>query len=393
MESIKHIYKIGRGPSSSHTMGPEKAAKQFYAKNTQADHFRIELFGALAATGKGHMTDIAILEQFPQDTATIDWHPDIFLPEHPNGMFFHAYDCQGNLLNEQKLFSIGGGDISPNGQRQNAEHIFPHHTMNEILDYCRNRKLWEYVAEFENEDELWDYLNMVWKQMQKTIQDGLEHESTLPGVLQLPRKASTTYAKVKSYNESFQHRYLTSIYALAVAEENASGQTIVTAPTCGSCGVLPAVLYTYYTDYEHSDKKILHALATAGLIGNLIKCNASISGAEVGCQGEIGSACAMASGAICQLRGGSSFQVEYAAEIGLEHHLGLTCDPVCGLVQVPCIERNGFAAMRAMDAGVYAILSDGKHLISFDRVVKVMKITGHDLPSLYKETATGGLAL
>ena len=393
MESIVHIFKIGRGPSSSHTMGPEKAAQEFLSAAPDAASYKVELFGSLAATGKGHMTDVAILSVLPAEHTTIEWHPDIFLPEHPNGMRFYAYNKNGQCIKEHQTFSIGGGDISDNGQRQNRANIYPHSTMNDILDYVGNRRLWEYVAECENESELWDYLNVVWKQMQQEILDGLEHESTLPGVLHLPRKASTTYSKVRGYKEAFQKRYLTSIYALAAAEENAAGQTIVTAPTCGSCGVLPAVLYTYYTEYEKNDKKILHALATAGLIGNLIKNNASISGAEVGCQGEIGSACSMASAAICQLMGGSSYQVEYAAEIGLEHHLGLTCDPVCGLVQVPCIERNGFAAMRAIDAGTYALLSDGKHHISFDKVVKVMKVTGHDLPSLYKETSTGGLAI
>lgn len=393
MESISQLFKIGRGPSSSHTMGPEKASREFLAATAEAANYKVELYGSLAATGKGHMTDLAILSILPTERTSIEWHPDIFLPEHPNGMRFFAFDILGQLIKTQQTFSIGGGDISSDGKRQSSTSIFPHNTMNEILNYIGNRRLWEYVAEFENESFLWDYLNTVWKQMQKEIHDGMEHESTLPGKLQLPRKASSTYSKIRSYNDAFQKRYLTSIYALAVAEENAAGQTIVTAPTCGSCGVLPAVLFTYYTDYEKSDKKILHALATAGLIGNLIKRNASISGAEVGCQGEIGSACAMASGAICQLMGGSSFQVEYAAEIGLEHHLGLTCDPVCGLVQVPCIERNGFAAMRAIDAGTFALLSDGKHLISFDKVVKVMKITGHDLPSLYKETSTGGLAI
>ena len=264
--------------------------------------------------------------------------------------------------------------------------------MNEILQYVGSRKLWEYVSECED-SAIWDFLSEVWNQMQQSIREGLEHESTLPGILQLPRKASTMYSRVQAMNASLLRRYSTPVYAYAVAEENASGQTIVTAPTCGSCGVLPAVLYTYYQFYEKNDKKILHALATAGLIGNLIKYNASISGAEVGCQGEVGTACAMAAGAFCQLMGGTSFQVEHAAEMGLEHHLGLTCDPVCGLVQVPCIERNAFAAIRAIDAAIFALTSDGKHLISFDQVVRVMKETGHDLPSLYKETSMGGLAL
>lgn len=391
MESIKHIFKIGVGPSSSHTMGPAKAAKAFKEANPRAHHFKITLYGSLAATGKGHFTDVAILKQFPDNNAKIIWKPEIFLQEHPNGILFESFSETDELLAQQKAFSVGGGDISYTGERVLKEEIYPLSSMEEILHYLQNRKLWEYVSECE-ESDIWDYLSEVWKQMMKCIQDGLEHESTLPGCLQLPRKASTLYSRLQGMNSFSQRRYSSMVYALAVAEENASGQTVVTAPTCGSCGILPAVLRTYYEYYDKSEKKILHALATAGIIGNLIKTNASISGAEVGCQGEVGAACSMASGAICQLLGGSSYQVEYAAEMGLEHHLGLTCDPVCGLVQVPCIERNAFAAVRAIDSGMYALLSDGKHLISFDKVVKVMKATGHDLPSLYKETALGGLA-
>lgn len=235
-------------------------------------------------------------------------------------------------------------------------------------------------------------LNDVWAVMQKSVKNGLDHESRLPGPLNVARKASSYYTKAQMQNQYVQPRIQLYAYALAVAEENASGGEIVTAPTCGSCGVLPGVLYMLMDYYHFNNKRILHALATAGLIGNLIRHNASISGAEVGCQGEIGTACAMAAAAATQLFGGTPAQVEYAAEMGLEHHLGLTCDPVMGLVQIPCIERNAFAATRALDSKDYALLSDGIHRVSFDRVVDVMKETGHDIPALYRETGLGGLA-
>ncbi len=224
------------------------------------------------------------------------------------------------------------------------------------------------------------------------IERGIDKEGVLPGEIHLPRKAATYYIKAKSFKPNLQSRGLVYAYALAASEENASGGVIATAPTCGSCGVVPAVLYHLQNSHLFSEEKILRALATAGLFGNVVKTNASISGAHVGCQGEVGVACAMASAASCQLFGGSTSQIEYAAEMGLEHHLGMTCDPVCGLVQIPCIERNAFAATRALDAQLYATFSDGKHRVSFDKVVEVMKQTGHDLPSLYKETSEGGLA-
>ncbi|MCK9302389.1 MAG: L-serine ammonia-lyase, iron-sulfur-dependent, subunit alpha [Bacteroidales bacterium] len=391
MDSIKKIYKIGRGPSSSHTMGPSRAAKDFLLQLPDNLSFKIILYGSLAATGKGHLTDVALLKIFPTDRTTIEWQPQIFLPEHPNAMEFFAYNSNNDVVKTKKYFSIGGGDISSDGKMLETEEIYSLNTMNDILEYIKTRKLWEYVDECEGND-VWDYLHDVWVVMKNSIRDGLEHESTLPGVLHLPRRASSVFSRLQGMNQFVRRRYITMAYAFAVAEENASGHVIVTAPTCGSCGVLPAALFTCNENYEFHEKKILHALATAGLIGNLIKFNASISGAEVGCQGEVGSACAMAAGAVSQLLGGSAYQIEYAAEMGLEHHLGLTCDPVCGLVQVPCIERNAFAAVRSIDAAFYSILTDGKHLISFDKAVKVMKATGHDLPSLYKETSLGGLA-
>lgn len=397
MESIRKIYKIGRGPSSSHTMGPQKAAKMFREDYPGASSYVVTLYGSLAATGKGHLTDRAILETLNapgEDRTEIRWQPDTFLPEHPNGMRFEAFDPAGILIGSRTVFSIGGGDISENGLREAAENIYPHSTMTDILVWCRNNgySFWEYV--YENEDsDLQDYLAEVWKVMQEAVLTGLENEGVLPGGLKVIRRASAFFQHAKSYQGSMQRRGMTFAYALAVAEENAAGGTIVTAPTCGSSGVLPATLYHLQHNYGFSDKKIFKALATAGLIGTLIKTNASISGAEVGCQGEVGSACSMASAAATQLFGGSVAQVEYAASIGMEHFLGLTCDPICGLVQVPCIERNAFAAARAVDVTQYALMSDGNHIVSFDTVIEAMKQTGHDLPSLYKETAGGGLAV
>lgn len=251
---------------------------------------------------------------------------------------------------------------------------------------------WEYVQEHEGSD-IWDFLDDVWTVMTEAIHSGLEAEGVLPGGLGLRRKAATYLVKANGYGSvSIKNRGLVYAYALAVSEHNASGGRVVTAPTCGSCGVIPAVLYHLDKTREFGRKRILRALATAGLFGNVVRTNASISGAEVGCQGEIGVACAMGAAAACQLFGGSNLQIEYSAEMGLEHHLGLTCDPVCGLVQIPCIERNAFAAARALDANTFGTFSDGMHRVSFDQVVEVMRKTGKDLPSLYRETSTGGLA-
>ena len=397
MESLKELYRIGKGPSSSHTMGPQKAAQIFAAHHHDAKAFKATLYGSLAATGKGHMTDVAIEEVLkPIAPINIDWKPSVFLPFHPNGMTFSAFDEDGHEVDSWTVYSVGGGALSESGNARwltDTKDVYKKNTLKEILTWCDNhgRSYWEYVDECE-ESDIWDYLMEVWKAMQESVERGLDHEGALPGPLNLPRKASTYFVKAQGYKPSLASRCLVSAYALAVSEENASGGTIVTAPTCGSCGVMPAVLYHMSRSHEVSDTRILHALATAGLFGNIVKKNASISGAEVGCQGEVGVACAMASAAACQLFGGTPSQIEYAAEMGLEHHLGMTCDPVCGLVQIPCIERNAFAATRALDANLYAALSDGKHRVSFDRVVNVMKQTGHDLPSLYKETSEGGLA-
>lgn len=398
MESIKELYRIGIGPSSSHTMGPQAAAIQYQERHPEAKAFDITLYGSLAATGKGHMTDVAILRVLePQGDVTIHWEPATFLPFHPNGMKFAVRQPDGSLFDEWIVYSIGGGAITdseiPDKDATDGTQLYPLNTMKEIMAWCQEtgHAFWEYVEQCEG-PEIWEYLREIWRVMQEAVVRGINHEGILPGPLGLQRKAPIYYTKAKGYKAHLQSSGLVYAYALAVSEENASGGLIVTAPTCGSCGVLPAVLYHLGSNHAFSEERILHALATAGLIGNLVKHNASISGANVGCQGEVGTACAMASAAACQLFGGSVSQIEYAAEMGLEHHLGMTCDPVCGLVQIPCIERNAFAAARALDANFYASLSDGQHRVSFDRIVRVMKQTGKDLPSLYKETAEGGLA-
>lgn len=397
MKSIKEIYRIGTGPSSSHTMGPRKAAEIFLQRNPEAAQFKVILYGSLAATGKGHMTNIAITETLqPIAPVEIIWKPKIFLPFHPNGMTFISLDKEGKETDKWTVFSIGGGALAEENDGKNSINtpdVYSMNHMTEILQWCERtgKSYWEYVKECE-ESDIWDYLAEVWKAMKASIQRGLDNEGVLPGPLNLRRKASTYYIRASGYKSSLQSRGLVFAYALAVSEENASGGVIVTAPTCGSCGVVPAVLYHLQKSREFSDIRILRALATAGLIGNIVKHNASISGAEAGCQAEVGTACSMASAAANQLFGGSPSQIEYAAEMGLEHHLGMTCDPVCGLVQIPCIERNAYAAARALDANLYSSFTDGMHRVSFDKVVAVMKETGNDLPSLYKETSEGGLA-
>ena len=397
MKSLRELYKIGRGPSSSHTMGPQKASQMFLAKHPEAAAFEVTLYGSLAATGKGHLTDVAVKDALSEKGAPVEiiWRPDIFLPYHPNGMKFVSRDAEGKATDEWMVYSVGGGTISegPGSLIGEGPDIYALHTIKDIMQWCREtgRSIWEYVDECED-SSIWDYLMEVWEAMKACVERGLDNEGVLPGPLHLSRKAATYYIKVSGYKQNLQTRGLVFSYALAVSEENASGGTVVTAPTCGSCGVLPAVLYHIAKGHNFSDKRIMHALATGGIFGNVVKHNASISGAEVGCQGEVGVACAMASAATCQLFGGTPSQVEYAAEMGLEHHLGMTCDPVCGLVQIPCIERNAMAAARALDANLYASFSDGFHRVSFDEVVQVMKQTGHVLPSLYKETGEGGLA-
>ena len=394
MESIREIYKIGHGPSSSHTMGPAKAAKKFLDKHLHAGSFKVWLYGSLAATGKGHLTDVAICEVFGNRPIELVCEPDIFLPKHPNALKFEALGQDHQVTDSWIVYSIGGGAIIDDQTELETKNIYPLSTLEDILNWCHEngKQLWEFVEDQEGL-EIWDYLAEVWKVMDDAIARGLKKEGTLPGGLMLPRKASSFNLKAQNFSGPFKKRSKLFAYALAVSEENASGGLIVAAPTCGACGVIPAVMKHYQKVYNADLQQIYKALATAGLIGNLIKHNASISGAEVGCQGEIGTACAMASAAANQLMGGTINQIEYAAEMGIEHHLGLTCDPVAGLVQIPCIERNAFAAERALAHNTYALMSDGRHRISFDQVVETMYKTGKDLSNYYKETSKAGLAL
>lgn len=396
MKSIKELYRIGTGPSSSHTMGPRKAAEEFISRYPDRPKYIVTLYGSLAATGKGHLTDVALEDVFKATGAEIEivWKPDIFLPYHPNALSFTAIDHNGSASEPWTVYSVGGGAIEEDGVNTlQTPDIYDMNSMTEIMEYCEQtgRCYWEYVEQCEG-PEIWEYLKEVWEAMRQAVERGLSKEGRLPGPLNLRRKAAAYHVKAEGFRDNLRNRGLTFAYALAVSEENASGGRIVTAPTCGSCGVVPGALYHIWKSREFPEQMMLRALATAGLVGNIVKQNASISGAEVGCQGEVGVACAMAAAAACQLFGGSPAQIEYAAEMGLEHHLGMTCDPVCGLVQIPCIERNAYAAARALDANIYATFTDGNHRVSFDKLIKVMKQTGHDLPSLYKETATGGLA-
>lgn len=398
MKTIKELFKIGTGPSSSHTMGPRAATIEFLNRLPQnAASFEVVLYGSLAATGKGHMTDTAIIDEFRQHGKEVEitWHPEITLPYHPNAMTLIAYDNKGKHIYDMTVYSIGGGAIKIEGDPADAEspQIYDMNSMSEIKQYCEKtgRCYWEYVEQCEG-PEIWDYLHDVWITMKEAVERGLKQEGRLPGPLNLRRKAVQYYVKAEGYKDNLKTRGLTFAYALAVSEENASGGKIVTAPTCGSSGVVPGVLYHLWKSRNVDEIRMLRALATAGLVGNIVKHNASISGAEAGCQAEVGVACAMAAAAACQMFGGSPAQIEYAAEMGLEHHLGMTCDPVCGLVQIPCIERNAYAAARALDANIYASFSDGDHRVSFDKLTTVMKETGHDIPSIYRETGEGGLA-
>lgn len=393
MQSIREIYKIGYGPSSSHTIGPVRAAEFFAKKNPEIKTFRVSLYGSLAATGKGHHTDIALEKSLSPNNVEIVWIPNKELPLHPNGMLFEAMDDESKIVDSWTVYSIGGGDLRDKTGILNDQVVYKHKTLADILEYCNNngKTFWEYVEDCEG-PEIWDFLKEVWEIMKETILLGLDNEGVLPGPIKLPRKASNYFMKAKNSKGAIQNQGMLFSYALAVSEENAAGGKIVTAPTCGSSGVLPAMLYYLKREEQITDSKIYRALATAGLIANIVKRNASISGAEVGCQGEIGTACAMAAGIAAQIMGGSLRQIEYAAEMGFEHNLGLTCDPILGYVQIPCIERNAIAAGKALECAVYSLFSDGGHKISFDEAVKTMAETGRDIQSAYRETGIGGLA-
>lgn len=396
MESLKELYRYGYGPSSSHTMGPRKAAEDFISKHDGAHHYMCELFGSLAATGKGHFTDSAIEAVFEGKNFKIEWSPDTIKPQHPNALTFTAYDENDSVSAEETYYSVGGGKIvsEKNGEITPKE-VYPSllSHMNNILKYCEREglQIWELAPKFEG-PEIMDYMEKIWTIMEESVERGLIAEGVLKGGLKLPRKACSYHTKAYDMSGPLGYTAKAISYSLAVAEENASGGLVVTAPTCGSCGVLPGVLHYLHKVYNIPRVKILRALLTAGIVGNIIKYNGSISGAEVGCQGEVGAACSMASAAATYLLGGTIHQIEYAAEMGLEHHLGLTCDPMMGLVQIPCIERNALATMRALNHATYALLSDGRHRVSLDEVIEVMMQTGEALPYIFKETSRGGLA-
>lgn len=397
MESLRELFKIGKGPSSSHTMGPERAAKIIKKRFGENAEYVVDLYGSLSMTGKGHLTDYIIHETLGEN-CQVNFCEET-LPFHPNGMVFHIYQ-DGKLKDDITAYSVGGGSIVWEGEddfSMSRKNVYREKSLKEILETLdRNAySFYDYVMEHENALFV-DYLYEILDTMFDCVKRGLEKEGTISGKLQLPRVAKQMYTQAINLPAGSERETLIlSSYAYAVAEENASGQTIVTAPTCGSSGVLPAILYYCYKQLNVEKPRLIKALAVAGVFGNVIKNNASISGADAGCQAEIGSACAMGAALYAWILGLNNSLIEYAAEMGLEHNLGLTCDPVGGYVQIPCIERNGYAALRAIDCAIYAknLGYVRKNKVSFDAVVNVMKNTGHDLNKAYKETSLGGLAL
>ena len=395
MQSIREIYKIGKGPSSSHTMGPERAAKLFQSKYPEADGFQVILYGSLSKTGVGHGTDRVLREVLAPCPTEIVFSDDILTNSHPNTLDFIALK-DGCEIGRLRVESIGGGDIRYAGQESEAaEEVYIEHSFAEIADFCKWRyisTLSEYV-ELNEGPEIWDFLMEVWQVMKQSIADGLAAEGTLPGGLNVKRKAKYLLNRdIPVRVPALLEFRMIAAYAYSVAEQNADNGTIVTAPTCGACGVLPAVLKYIQDTRGLSDEEICRGLATAGIIANLTKRNASISGAEAGCQAEIGTACSMAAAALAELYKQDLDQVEYAAEVAMEHHLGLTCDPICGLVQIPCIERNAVAAMRAMNACNLSYFLTGSRNISYDMVCRAMHETGVNLNHRFRETSEGGLA-
>ena len=394
MQSLKYLYKIGRGPSSSHTMGPISAAKRFLAENPNQKEYKAILYGSLAKTGRGHMTDTVLRETFNGKKFSVEFDESTITEYHPNMLDLIALN-DGEVVSKKRYYSIGGGEIIADGEaRHEHPEIYNLNSFSQISKYCRNNniRIWQYVEECEGKD-IWEYLETIWETMQKAVERGLETEGVLHGGIGLQRKAKYLFRQrhIDETEETKTNRLICA-YAYAVSEENASGGEIVTAPTCGSCGVVPAVLKYLQQKRKFSDEEIIHSLATAGIIGNLIKTNASISGAECGCQAEIGTACAMAAAAAAELFELDLDQIEYAAEMSVEHHLGLTCDPILGLVQIPCIERNAIAAMRALNAVNLADFLADSRKISFDMIVDTMYETGKDLKVIYRETAEGGMA-
>lgn len=396
MKSIRDVYKIGRGPSSSHTMGPEKAARIYRQEHPEAEAYRVKLYGSLSKTGKGHMTDRVLYETLsPVPTEVVFCKETPSDVTHPNTMdFFVMRDGKEESL--MRAVSVGGGDIRIEGRTEETqeEEVYPENSFAEVLDFCRFRglDLAEYVEVTEGE-EIRDYLRVVWQQMKETIQEGLQTEGLLPGPLRVERKAKKLFDFIPEHDHpQIRECRLISAYAFAVSEQNADCGTVVTAPTCGSCGVLPAVFQYVQNQRQLDDEKMVSGLEVAGLIGNLIKKNASVSGAQCGCQAEVGAACSMAAAGLDYLFGLSTNQIQYAAEIALEHHLGLTCDPILGLVQVPCIERNAVAATRAMNACNLSYFLTETQRISFDMAVRTMYETGISMNKRFLETSEGGLA-
>ena len=395
MQSIRTLYKVGKGPSSSHTMGPERAAKLFREMTPEADRYEVILYGSLAKTGVGHGTDRVLVDTLaPYPTKIVFASVDPGNMKHPNTLDLIAY--QDNKETQRiRVESIGGGDIVVEGEAQHADaEVYPENSFAEIARFCqwRHVSLPEYV-ELNEGPEIWSFLEHIWHVMRQSIEDGLAAEGILPGGLNVQRKAKYLYERTHLLDlPQVRELQLVCSYAFAVAEQNAGNGTIVTAPTCGSCGVLPAVLMYMQQKYDLPDRKIAEALGVAGLFGNLVRHNASISGAECGCQAEIGTACSMAAAAMGELTGLTIEEQEYAAEIAMEHQLGLTCDPICGLVQIPCIERNAVAAKRAIDASNLSHMLVGTRTISFDMVVRTMYETGINMNRAFRETSEGGLA-
>ena len=392
MQSLRELYKIGRGPSSSHTMGPERAARDFLMRYPTAAKYRVVLFGSLARTGKGHLTDRALLSVLPSDRTQVIFDTDRGELPHPNTLAITALGADGGVMGSVTYLSVGGGTIREEGVPvPPAQEIYPFRNFSEIRAYCEREGIGLGNLPFRYESVGFEqYLASVWTSMKETVERGLFREGLLPGELHIERKAPTLYRSF--YRERQDDKRLICSYAYATAEENASGGVVVTAPTCGASGVLPAVLLYLQNKHSLSDETILHALAAAGMVGNVVKTNASVSGAEAGCQAEIGTATSMAAAAVCAVFGRSLETTEYAAEIALEHQLGLTCDPVGGYVQIPCIERNAVAALRALDSADLADVLSGTRKISFDLIARTMYETGKDLDARYRETSEGGLA-
>jgi len=396
IESIFETFKTGAGPSSSHSIGPQRAARIFLERQTrQPALVKVTLQGSLAETGKGHLTDRTILSALYPVACEIVWDTTTTDLPHPNTMIWQALDAAGAPQDTWRVCSIGGGSLRDDHGLVHASPVtlYPVRSISDILAWCEQHHaaFWQFVEHHDHDP--WPRLDTIWQTMRASVERGLKStEALLPGSLRLHRRAHTTWLRAQHLQSPQRDLAQLSAFSLAVAEENASAGTIVTAPTCGPAGVVPGLLY-YFESVKHLPREeILRALATAGLFGSVIRANASVSGAEVGCQGEIGSACSMAAAAGSQLLGGNLHQIEYAAEIGMEHHLGLTCDPIEGYVQIPCIERNMTACLRAFECASFSLLTDGRHLVSFDDVVEVMYRTGLDLQSAYRETARGGLA-